>query len=219
MLLKRMKKIAQIIGIAILLMLALIGAVGKTAALYMSTHVESPVYSLIDDVPHGMTALVLGAGLSKDGRPNKQLRERLDAAVVLYKSGKVSEMIVSGNSATERGDEPGEMRDYLVARGVAAGSIVVDPEGVRTYESIYRAIHVYHLKTAVIVTHRYHLRRSLFLSQELGLDAVGFNANVPGESYWRSEVREQLSCVKALIDVYVSKPNPNRKDSAAPVMN
>ncbi len=203
----------------VILALALVAAVGKTASLYVSAHAKQPIYSRVEDVPGGRTAIVLGAGLAKDGTCNSQLRERLDAAVELYRSGKTNKLIVSGNCATKRGDEPGQMRDYLVVRGVPRQAIVIDPAGVRTYESMYRAGHVYGLTKALIVTHRYHLFRSLFLADQMGLDAVGFAADVPGESYWRSEVREPFACLKALVDIHLGRPHPSRKDSAAPAMN
>ncbi len=219
MLRKRLAKTAKVVAVVIIIALALIAAVGRFAALYVSTHMKHPIYSRTEDVPAGLTAIVLGAGLFPDGTPNRQLRERLDAAITLYKSGKTPRLIVSGNSETKRGDEPVQMRDYLIARGIPARAIVVDPYGVRTYESVYRAVNVYGLKKALIVTHRYHLFRSLYLADNLGIDAVGFSADNPGESYWRSEIREQFSCVRAIIDLHIIRPNPNRKDSPSPVMN
>ena len=65
-------------------------------------------------------ALVLGAGVRDDGSPSDVLRDRLDEALDLYRAGRVTRVIVSGDHQTARYDEPKAMRVYLEANGVVA---------------------------------------------------------------------------------------------------
>jgi vancomycin permeability regulator SanA len=60
-------------------------------------------------------ALVLGAGVRDDGSPSDVLRDRLDEALELYRTGRVTRVIVSGDHQSARYDEPNAMRVYLEA--------------------------------------------------------------------------------------------------------
>jgi vancomycin permeability regulator SanA len=150
-------------------------------------------------------AMVLGAGLRRDGHPTLLLARRLDAAVDLYRRGTVDAVLVTGAD-----DEPGSMRRYLRAAGVPAEKVVEDDAGFRTWDSCVRAHEVYGVRSAIVVTQAFHLPRAVVLCHAAGIDAVGVgDPSLPARRTatvygW---LREVPAAVKALRDVLL-RPAP-----------
>lgn len=151
----------------------------------------------------GGVAIVLGAGLAAGGSPSPYLRRRLDAAAELYAAGQVTTILASGDGVLASHDEPGAMRDWLLAHGVPDSAIVLDREGVDTTASCVRARTVFGVDRAVVITQDYHLRRALFSCRSAGIDAVGIGASAqsakPVQALWW-HVREAPASVKAAWD-------------------
>src|SRR5690606_2334630 len=101
------------------------------------------------------------------------------------------------------------MMEYAIGRGVPAEVIQPDYAGRRTYDTCYRARHIFGVESAVLVTQHFHLPRALFTCQQLGVDAVGVAADQrnyhPRSLAW-SESREFLARVWALWDVIRGEP-------------
>ncbi|GIG41075.1 SanA/YdcF family protein [Cellulomonas phragmiteti] len=154
-------------------------------------------------VPDRPVALVLGAGLTSAGTPSPYLRRRLDAAVDLYERGVVQAVLVSGDRSGPHYDEPGAMRDHLIAHGVPSGAILQDDAGVDTHASCVRAHDLFDVDAAVVVTQDYHLRRALFSCRAAGVDAVGVGVSAqsvrPVRAAWW-HVREVPAAAKAVLD-------------------
>jgi vancomycin permeability regulator SanA len=127
----------------------------------------------VADVGHVGVAIVLGAGLQRDGSPSPYLRRRLDAAARLWRDGKVEQILLTGDHSTPYHDEPGSMRDYLLAQGVAPDALVLDDAGVDTHASCRRAHDVYGVRSAAVITQDYHLPRAVFECRHAGIDTVG----------------------------------------------
>lgn len=119
--------------------------------------------------------LVLGAGINKD-KPSLMLKERLDEAYVLYKFNVSDKIIVSGDHSRDGHDEVSVMKKYLIDLGVNSSDIFMDHAGFSTYDSVYRCKEIFEVKTAVIVTQKYHLYRALYIADSLGLNAKGVSA-------------------------------------------
>jgi vancomycin permeability regulator SanA len=156
-------------------------------------------------------ALVLGAGLRPGNRPSAYLERRLDAAVDLYREGKVEGIFVSGDS-TEFHDEVGVMRNYLLERDVPARAITVDTAGRDTYDSCWRAHYVYGIDDAIVVTQEYHLPRAVYTCRRLGIDALGVGASgdtVNPLMKLGYMAREIPADYQALWEVHVSRPTPD----------
>ncbi len=191
--------------------LAAIGlAVLIVPRVFTSLYSVSRIYS-VEDAPAERAAIVFGAGLSRSGRPTPILRDRIETAVRLYSSGKVEKLLMSGGEWSYARSEPEAMRDYAVSLGVPAEAIVLDHAGQRTYDTCYRAKAVFGLDSALLVTQGFHLPRALFVCNALGLKAEGVMA--ANRQYWPVmsliwNVREQFATVAALVDVYVSRPQP-----------
>jgi SanA protein len=160
-------------------------------------------------VPPRQVAIVFGAGVWPDGRLSDILADRVETAVELYHLGKVQKLLMTGDNSRLDYNEPQSMREYALARGVADEDIVLDYAGRRTYDSCYRAIHIFGLDQAILVTQAYHLDRALFTASGLGLDAVGVSADrreyIFIRRYW---FREFLATPVAVWQVFISRPIP-----------
>lgn len=165
----------------------------------------------VDSVPPERVAIVFGAGLQRDGSPTAILRDRVQTAVQLYKSGKVEKLLLSGDNRTVAYNEPESMRQYAHSLGVPDEALVLDYAGRRTYDTCYRAKAIFGVESAILVTQDFHLPRALFLCDYLGIQAVGVKAD---NLYYLKRlrfvwnVRELLATFGAFTDVYFFKPLP-----------
>lgn len=147
----------------------------------VSTFVDVWLASRRDDTsagpPAGQTlpALVLGAA-QYNGEPSPVLRQRLDLAIELFEGNLVNLMVVTGGG--KEGDATTEAKasyDYLRARGVPDDRVLLEVDGTSTYESIAAASRFLRedgITEVVLVTDRFHARRSLLVAEEVGLDAT-----------------------------------------------
>lgn len=155
-----------------------------------------------DALPEAPVAIVLGAGLRPDGTPSDMLADRLSVAARLYRDGAVGVVLASGDNGSDDHDEVNAMRQYLLDAGVAPEDVFLDHAGFDTFDSMYRARHVFGVKMAVVVTQTYHLPRALYLARSIGIDAVGVSSDL--QPYVRQKwfsVRESFARVKAVLDV------------------
>ena len=133
----------------------------------------------------------------------------MDAAALLVERGLVKTLLVSGDNRSASYNEPRDMRDALMRRGVPASAIVCDYAGLRTLDSVVRAHRVFGVNRCLIVSDRWHLPRAIFIAQEAGMDAAG----VAGRDVeWRSSVksrgREWLARVLVVFDLFVTRTQP-----------
>ena len=167
------------------------------------------IYTDVNSVPPTPVALVLGAGLWKNGTPTPALYYRVATAVDLYKAGKVKKLLMTGDNRFVDYNEPEAMRKLAVQLGVPNEDIVLDYAGRRTYDSCYRAREIFEVKQAIVVTQRFHLDRSLFLCDTMGVSSVGMVADrrvYQTLRWW--ELREALATAAAWWDVNISHPVP-----------
>ena len=133
--------------------------------------------------------LVLGAGLSADGRPSPMLRDRLDLGIYLYKQGYAPKILLSGDNGSHDYNEIKAMVDYTVEQGVPLSDIFCDYAGFSTYESMYRARDVFEVRSAIVVTQTYHLYRALYIGKHLGLDVYGAASD---QQRYRGQTHRQI---------------------------
>lgn len=161
------------------------------------------------EAPEGQVAVVFGAAVYANGRLSPVLRDRVDTAIALYKAGKVSRILVSGDNRSADYDEPGSMMAYAIDQGVDPGHITADRAGHRTYDTCYRANHVFDVSSAVLVTQQFHLPRALLTCEGLGISAVGVIADKrPYRGAGWYEIRETGATLVALWDVVRREPPP-----------
>jgi SanA protein len=167
------------------------------------------IYTDINSVPPAPVALVLGAGLWKNGIPTPALYDRVATAVDLYRAGKVKKLLMTGDNRFVNYNEPEAMRKLALQLGVPDRDIVLDYAGRRTYDSCYRAKEIFQVSRVVIVTQRFHLDRSLFLCDAMGIPAIGFAADRrPYQTLRWWELREVLATAAAWWDVNIGHPVP-----------
>ena len=94
--------------------------------------------------------VVLGASVFADGTPSGILRDRLDDGIALYKEGVAPKLIMSGDNSTVSYNEVQVMKDYAISQGVPSYDIFCDHAGFSTYESMYRAKHVFGAERIVV---------------------------------------------------------------------
>jgi SanA protein len=131
------------------------------------------IYKNVADVPLMPAAIVFGAGIQ-----TREAHDRVATAAALYKSGKVTKLLMTGDNGHANHNEPASMKQDAISMGVPAGDIRCDYAGFRTYDSLYRARNIFEVRRAVLVTQRYHLPRAMYLAQKLGLDVVGVDAGM-----------------------------------------
>lgn len=90
------------------------------------------------DVPVRAPVLVLGCSPTFMGSPNGYFHNRMDTASELWKDGKATVFIVSGDNSSHAYNEPEWMKQALVERGVPEERIVCDFAGLRTLDSVVR---------------------------------------------------------------------------------
>ncbi|MHB1001116.1 MAG: SanA/YdcF family protein [Armatimonadota bacterium] len=156
-------------------------------------------------------AVVLGAKVYPDGRLSLLLSDRVNKAVALYKAGKVEKILMSGDNRFAHYDEPTRMAEYAIRKGVDPDDVAMDFAGRRTYDSVYRAKHIFGLDGCIIVSQGFHLDRAIFLCRKLGIDGYGVAADehmYMGGRVRFARIREIPACLSALADVYLLHPRP-----------
>jgi vancomycin permeability regulator SanA len=148
-------------------------------------------------------ALVFGTLVNEDGTLSPRLAERVEVAVALYFDGTVPELVMSGTSESDTGqDETARMRDYAVSLGVPAEAITLDPLGLGTFATCDRAANVYGFHRVIVVTNEYHVARATWLCQRAGLSVQGVHAPATPSGWTvRGNAREVLAAWKAMLDV------------------
>lgn len=116
--------------------------------------------------------IVLGAAVWGT-EPSTMLKDRLDVAIDLYKKGDAPKLLMSGDNLEKEHREVRVMKEYALRHGVPSEDIFMDHSGLSTYDSMRRAVDVFQVKKAIVVTQEYHLYRSVFLADSVGLDTIG----------------------------------------------
>lgn len=179
------------------------------------------IFRSIDAVPGNQVALVLGTSKkTARGYTNLHFTQRIDAAVALYRSGKVRHLLVSGDNHIASYDEPTDMRDALMAAGVPEDAITRDYAGFRTLDSVVRAGSVFGLTNLTIVTEEFHCPRALWIARQRGLNAVAFAAPDVQSARWSARVkaREYLARAWCALDLYVLRREPKFSGPAEPIV-
>ena len=196
---KRAARFLAGVGLAgIGLLAGSIGFVRITSADYLHTP---------ESVPPAPVALVLGAQVYPSGRPSPFLAARLDLAHRLYRDGKVRVVLVSGDNMAPEYNEPDAMRNYLINAGMPPEAVIADYAGFDTYDSCARARRIFGVESLVLVTQGYHLPRAVATCRALGVDATGVGdyTQQHTRSWRRGAVRDQLACVKTVIDLVTGR--------------
>ncbi|KGG79512.1 hypothetical protein Y919_11590 [Caloranaerobacter azorensis H53214] len=196
------KRILSILLICIIFGIVVVGIINYNIIKFSNKYIVS-----LEDAPKCEAALVLGALVYRNGRVSPILQDRLDVGIELYKNNIVKKVLLSGDHGQKSYDEVNAMKEYVISRNVPAEDIFLDHAGFNTYDSLYRARHVFQAKKIIIVTQEYHLPRAIYIARKLGIDAYGVTADkhiYPKMPLYKN--REFLARVKDYVLVNFLKP-------------
>ena len=173
---------------------------------YVASFSKNKLFSKIEDVPYRKAALVLGCNKTVHGRLNQFYKNRIDAAYELWEAGKVDAILVSGDNSSKEYDEPTQMKEDLVKKGIPEEYITSDYAGFRTLDSIIRADKIFNLNNYTIVSQPFHCSRAIYLATNKQQEVIGYCANdVNGAAGIKIRIRETLARTKAFLDILTSK--------------
>lgn len=196
----------------LLTVLALLAVFGGRIALSVAS-AGTPDAAQADEVPalgsgQHRAAIVLGAGLNRDGTPSAVLRDRIRAGVELLERGQVDLLLMTGDNSIAGYNEPSAMRRSAIAHGAPARQVAADYGGRRTWDSCWRARRVFGVQRAIVVTNDFHRARSIVLCEAAGITvdaAVGTDTSrYAGYRSWLA--RETIASWRGAFDAWVHHP-------------
>ncbi|MFT0211903.1 ElyC/SanA/YdcF family protein [Pseudomonas sp. F1_0610] len=195
------RKLKKYIGISLFCIVFLFIIIA-TCDRWIVWQAENRTYDSITDIPYHRTALVLGtAQYLKSGYENPYFKFRMDATAELFHAKKISYIVVSGDNSHRRYNEPEDMRQALIQRGIPKQRIYLDYAGFRTLDSVYRMRAIFQQTSFIIISQEFHNQRALYIADYLGIDAIAYNAKDVGTFYGiKTLLREKLARVKVITD-------------------
>jgi len=177
---------------------------------YISSFSAPYIFDEWNKLPENKCGLLLGTSKYKiRGGINPYFSQRLDAAAMLYHSGKIKYIIASGDNSELNYNEPRAMKSGLKDRGVPAGNIFPDYAGFRTLDSIVRAKEIFGQNSITVISQEFHNERAVYIGRNFGIEVTGFNAGDDDDfSLITVRLREVLARFKAFIDVKIIKEHP-----------
>lgn len=172
---------------------------------WMVQRSRSRVATVPAEVPVTPLALVLGTSKTlASGRVNSHWKGRMDAAAALWKAGRIKHILVSGDNRRADYNEPRDMRDGLVERGIPVSAITLDYAGLRTLDSVIRAQEIFGIHRCVIVSDDFHLPRAIWLADRRGMEVTGFHGPaLPWDLSGKSRTREWLARINATLEEWI----------------
>lgn len=139
--------------------------------------------------------------------PSPFLVWRTEEALRLYKNGYSKYIIVSGGQGPgEKIPEAEAMKKYLLSKGVDSSKILVEDKSGSTMANLINSKTIMDekgLKTAIIVSNKYHLKRASLMAEQQNIDASYSGVFV--KPYKKHEFIGYIREVPALIKYYLVK--------------
>jgi SanA protein len=197
-----LRKIIKILG-AFCLVLVLVILVCN---FIISSTTEDKTYSNINTIPPNRVGLVLGtSNRITNGSSNPYYTYRIDATVALYNAGKIKFILVSGDNGSIYYNEPNTIKKDLIKAGIPEEVIFLDYAGFRTLDSMVRAKFIFGLDKVTVISQKFHNERAIYIANQKGLKAIGFNAQDLSTSQGlKVQLREYLARVKVFIDMILN---------------
>lgn len=126
------------------------------------------------DVGSSDVAIVLGAAVWGE-QPSPVFKERIHHAVDLHRAGRVRALVLTGGKAEGNRDADSVVASrYVIAHGVPAAHVFCEQVSRVTYENLQGARHIIHahdFRRVLIVSDPLHMRRSIVMARDMGMDA------------------------------------------------
>lgn len=174
---------------------------------WISKSTAKQIYADVNSIPEREVGLLLGTSkYLSNGSLNLYYKYRIDAAVALFRAGKIKYIIVSGDNSKDSYNEPELMMQDLVAAGIPATHIFLDYAGFRTLDSILRSKAIFGADDITIISQPFHNERALFIANHKNVNAIAYNATDVSARYGARVVfREKMARVKVLVDFLTNK--------------
>jgi SanA protein len=167
------------------------------------------LYDFIESVPTNRVGLVFGTARTNNGLPNIFFTRRITAAADLYTAGKIEKILVSGDNGTESYNEPQDMREALIEKGVPEEDIILDYAGFSTLDSVIRAKEVFGQTSYTVISQRFQNERTVFIGRHHDIEIIGYNTTeIPFRVAPRVYIREYAARVKLILDLYILRREP-----------
>ena len=163
----------------------------------------------VEKLPNIRVWLVFGASVKRNWEPSDILKDRLIVTYNAYNKWKIKKIIVSWDNSKSNYNEPAAMKKFLIKLWVKKEDIYLDFAGFDTYDSIYRAKHIFWVKKIILFTQDFHLKRAMYISKKLWFETYWMETNLQeylAKNYNNS--REILARIKAFLDVDINGSNP-----------
>jgi SanA protein len=161
------------------------------------------------DVKPNNVGLLLGTSRNtKHGATNDFFFYRIDAALELFKSGKIKNIIISGDNSKTDYNEPADMKIELIKHGISDSLIYLDYAGFRTLDSVVRARDIFGQNSFIVISQKFHNERAVYLARKFGINAFGYNAKeVQAYKGFKTKLREFFARDKMFLDLlFAVKP-------------
>lgn len=156
------------LAIMVICMLLAAAAAGLTAV--ARTYILDR--ALDEQLAHADVALVLGAAVQSNGRPNACLLARVRHAAELYQRGLTRHLVVSGGDDADTGlNEAAYMAQWLEGQGIPREAIQQEPRATSTTENITLSAPIlaqHGWDSVLLVSDPYHLPRATALARRQG---------------------------------------------------
>jgi SanA protein len=194
---KRIFKITLIISIIIVSILTI------WANAIVTNSTKSFITGDIRKVADFKVGLLLGTSKNlKNGNKNDFFFNRIDATVQLFKSGKIKNVIISGDNSKTNYNEPLDMKVELVRNGIPDSVIYLDYAGFRTLDAVVRAKEIFGQSSYIVISQKFHNERAVYLARKYGIDAYGYNAKeVTAYKGFKTKLRELFARDKMFLDL------------------
>ena len=128
--------------------------------------------------------IVLGAA-ARNGIPSPIFEERIRHGVEVYNRGLAGTLIFTGGFGEgSKSSESVVGRDWALAEGVPASAILIEERSHTTHQNLSEATRLMKargLQSAIIVSDPLHMKRSIRMARDLGIDAV--SSPTPSSAY------------------------------------
>jgi uncharacterized SAM-binding protein YcdF (DUF218 family) len=130
-------------------------------------------YSFIYFEDKSDVAIVLGAG-TNEGILSPIFKERINHSLLLYKKGLVDKIIFTGGFGKEQKESDSQIaKNYAIKNGVPNCNLIIEEKSQFTIENISESKLIMdstELKTALIISDPFHMKRAIKLAQNSGID-------------------------------------------------
>ena len=183
------------------------GIIVSILTIWANAIVTNSTKSFITDdtanVVYNQVGLLLGTSRNlKNGNENDFFFNRIDATVQLFKSGKIKNIIISGDNSHTNYNEPLDMKVELVRNGIPDSVIYLDYAGFRTLDAVVRAKEIFGQSSYIVISQKFHNERAVYLARKYGINAYGYNAKeVTAYKGFKTKLRELFARDKMFLDL------------------